>query len=218
MLKYKCLVLDHDDTVVKSTPLIHYPAFLMTLERLRPDVKMTLDDFLLYCFDPGFNSLCYDILKFSEDDMNVQYDIWNDYVSSHVPKFFEGFDRIIKKQKDEGGLVCVVSHSNSDSITRDYIENCGIKPDAIFGWDLGEEKRKPNPYPLLEIMRMYGLSQKDLLMVDDLKPGFDMAKSVDVDFACAGWSNEIEKISEFMKKHCDYYFDSVQKLEQFLFK
>jgi len=24
MLKYKCLVLDHDDTVVKSTPEIHF--------------------------------------------------------------------------------------------------------------------------------------------------------------------------------------------------
>ena len=25
MLRYPCLVLDHDDTVVQSTPTIHYP-------------------------------------------------------------------------------------------------------------------------------------------------------------------------------------------------
>ncbi len=28
-LKYKCLVLDHDDTVMDSTRLIHHPAFLV---------------------------------------------------------------------------------------------------------------------------------------------------------------------------------------------
>ena len=26
-LRYKCLVLDHDDTVMDSTRLIHHPAF-----------------------------------------------------------------------------------------------------------------------------------------------------------------------------------------------
>ena len=34
MLKYPCLVLDHDDTVVRSTPTIHYPAFVETLKAL----------------------------------------------------------------------------------------------------------------------------------------------------------------------------------------
>ncbi|HOK48860.1 MAG TPA: hydrolase, partial [Sedimentibacter sp.] len=30
-MKYKCLVLDHDDTAVKSTPDIHYPSFVKAL-------------------------------------------------------------------------------------------------------------------------------------------------------------------------------------------
>ena len=34
-LRYKCLVLDHDDTAVQSTPEIHYPAFCETVETLR---------------------------------------------------------------------------------------------------------------------------------------------------------------------------------------
>ena len=34
-MKYKCLVLDHDDTTVNSTPCIHYPAFLKILEEIR---------------------------------------------------------------------------------------------------------------------------------------------------------------------------------------
>ena len=218
MLKYRCLVLDHDDTVVKSTPSIHYPSFQKTLEKIRPDIKMSLEDFLLYCFEPGFSLLCSDVLKFNDDEMNIQSTVWSEYVSKNIPDFYEGFESIIKRQKDEGGLVCVVSHSNSVNIIRDYKANGLVEPDMVFGWELGEDKRKPNPYPLKEIMRAYNLKPSELLMVDDLKPGFDMAKACNVDFACAGWSNQIPKIVEYMKKNCDYYFDSVKKLEEFLFK
>lgn len=218
MLKYRCLVLDHDDTVAKSTPEIHYPAFLNTLAALRPNIKMTLEEFILYCFDPGFQSLCVDILKFNEQEMEYEYRTWKEFAGSHVPEFYRGVQSIVRRQKDEGGLVCVVSHSCSDNILRDYQENCGILPDLIFGWELGAEKRKPNPYPLQEIMRTYKLAPNELLMVDDLKPGYEMARSCGVDFACAGWSNTIPSIAEYMKKNCNYYFDEVPKLEKMLFE
>ena len=32
-LRYRCLVLDHDDTAVMSTPLIHYPAHVKAMKR-----------------------------------------------------------------------------------------------------------------------------------------------------------------------------------------
>lgn len=48
MLRYPCLVLDHDDTVVQSTPTVNYPSFLETLKVLRPEMKMTLEQFLRY--------------------------------------------------------------------------------------------------------------------------------------------------------------------------
>ena len=47
-MRYQCLVLDHDDTVVNSTASVNYPAFVQTLRTLRPDVHMTLDDFFSY--------------------------------------------------------------------------------------------------------------------------------------------------------------------------
>lgn len=217
MLKYKCLVLDHDDTVVRSTPEIHYPSFLKTLEVLRPDERVTLEEFILHSFDPGFISMCNDHFQFTEEEMDFEVRTWRDYVSQHIPKIYEGFDQIIHQQKKEGGLVCVVSHSCSDYIERDYKKNFGIVPDMIFGWELGEEQRKPNPYPLEEIMSTYDLVPSDLIMVDDLKPGFDMAKKCNVEFACAGWSNQIPRIAEYMKQNCNNYFDKVHKLEKFLF-
>ena len=45
-MKYKALVLDHDDTSVKNTPEIHYPAFLKTLELLRPGEKLSLGELM----------------------------------------------------------------------------------------------------------------------------------------------------------------------------
>ena len=72
-MRYQCLVLDHDDTVVNSTATINYPAFVQTLQKLRPDVHMTLDDFFSYSFEPGFGTLCSDILGFSDAEMDIQY-------------------------------------------------------------------------------------------------------------------------------------------------
>lgn len=218
MLKYKCIVLDHDDTVVNSTSEIHFPVFKKTLSALRPHIELTLDQFIMYCFNPGFNALCFDILKFTEEEMKYQLTTWNEYVQQHIPKSYTGFERIIQRQKQEGGLICVVSHSYSENIKRDYIKNFGITPDMIFGWDRSVEERKPNPYPLEEIMRTYNLKSKELIMIDDLKPGYDMAKSCNVDFVSAGWSHTNNSIIEFMKKNCDYYFNKVEDLEKLLFE
>ena len=38
MLKYPCLVLDHDDTVVQSMKTLSYPFWCMELELFRPGV------------------------------------------------------------------------------------------------------------------------------------------------------------------------------------
>ena len=41
-MKYKCLVLDHDDTVVDSTASIHYPAFLEAAEEEKLDAAAAI--------------------------------------------------------------------------------------------------------------------------------------------------------------------------------
>jgi phosphoglycolate phosphatase/pyrophosphatase PpaX len=35
-LRYRCLLVDHDDTAVDSTSAVHYPAHLEALRELRP--------------------------------------------------------------------------------------------------------------------------------------------------------------------------------------
>ena len=57
MLKYPCLVLDHDDTVVNSTAVIHFPSFQAYLDRVRPGVTYTLEEYFRKNFDPGIMPL-----------------------------------------------------------------------------------------------------------------------------------------------------------------
>ena len=215
-MKYKCLVLDHDDTAVKSTPDIHYPSFVKALKSLRPEIELSLNDFVNYCFAPGFSGLCKDVLKFSDVEQQYQYKIWKDYVNENSPDFYPGFPELIKEYKKSGGIICVVSHSESEQITRDYTLHCGLKPDLIFGWELDEHQRKPNSYPIIEIMKRFNLNNTEMLVLDDSKPGLDMARSCNIVFAAAGWSHSVPEIEEYMRINSDYYFSTVDEFKEFI--
>lgn len=218
-MKYKCLILDHDDTVAKSTPDIHYPSFIEALKVLRPNYSnISLEEFILKCFNPGFSELCKNILHFNDKEQEYQYNIWTNYTKTNIPEFYAGFKELINDFKKNGGIVCVSSHSESHRIKRDYIVNCGIEPDKIFGWDIDEDKRKPSPYSIEETIRLFKLKQEDILVVDDLKPGLDMANAGGVDFASAGWSHLIPEIINYMKDNSKYYLRDVKELRNLIFE
>ena len=216
-LKYKCLVLDHDDTVVNSTATIHYPSFMEYCHKRFPNINITLEEYIKYNFDPGVVPFFKNICGMSDEDMKDEQDFWIEYVKNHVPKAYPGIKEIIEEYKKRGGIVAVVSHSYSENILRDYKENGLPMPDITFGWEIPRELRKPSPWALEQIMKKYNLSNSDLVVIDDLKPGYDMAKSVSVPFIAAGWSNDIEEIETFMRNHCDKYCKSVSELYSYLF-
>ena len=215
-MRYKCLVFDHDDTVVNSTATIHYPSFLNYLAQYRPDMSCSLEKYFLRNFEPGFIPMCREDYGMTDADLDVEVVFWQEYVEKNIPAAYAGIREIMLRQKAEGGLLCVVSHSLEKNIRRDYAANDLPQPDMVFGWDLPMERRKPNPFPLEEIMRTYGLAPGELLMIDDLKPGFDMASSCGVDFAAAGWANDIQEIERFMRQNSRYYCKTVEELDRFL--
>ncbi len=218
MLKYPCLVLDHDDTVVQSETGINYPFFCYILDKFRPGTKITLDEYVHGCCQLGFAGMCREKYAFTEAEIQEEYLGWKDYVRSHIPEPFAGIGEIIHKQKAEGGMLCVVSHSSVENITRDYQTHFGILPDAIYGWDLPERQRKPDPFPLEDIMARYGFSPRELLVVDDMKPAYDMASKAGVPIAFAGWGRHaFPELSRQMRLLCDFSFDSTQQLRDFLF-
>lgn len=217
-LKVKCLVLDHDDTVVKSTPEINFPAFLQSLKELRNGMTMSYEQFVEYNFNPGFYELCYDILHYTPEEVRYQEKIWQEAAAKTIPDVYEGLPEILHDFVQNGGKICVSSHSMRATILRDY-EAAGLpEPELIFDWACPEGKRKPHPYALQETMRILELKPQELLMVDDLKPGYDMARACGVPFACAGWSdNQIPVVREYMRKYCDYYLWTTGELERVLY-
>ena len=217
-MKYPCLVLDHDDTVVMSTPDVHYPSFLEAMKLLRPDMQVpTLSAFIRASCDPGILVYFTDVVGLSDEEMVIEQRIWRQHTQVSLPEPYEGFGQLLKRYRKTGGKVCVVSHSHRDNIERHYAAQFGFVPDMTFGWERPEHERKPHPFPLQRIMDEFALSPKSILMVDDLKPGMDMAMSAGVDFAWAGWSHTAPVVSDFMHAHAQYRFDTVKALEAFLF-
>ena len=218
MPKYKCLVLDHDDTVVQTEKTIGYPYFCYILDQFRPGETISFQDYVHDCHNVGFAEMCRRRWQFTEKEQKDEYMGWMDYVLTHVPEIFTGIDRIIRRQKEEGGLICVVSHSSYDNIVRDYSTHFGFLPDGIYGCDLPEEQCKPNPYPLEHIMQTYGFTPEQMLVVDDLKAAWQMCSRVNVPIAFAAWSKTgLPEITAEMRELCDFTFYAVTELEEFLF-
>ena len=218
MLKFPCLVLDHDDTVVQSEATVNYPFFCQILDSFRPGTKITLREYTDGCYRLGFANMCRQRFSFTEQEILEEYTGWKEYIKTHIPDPFPGIGDVIRKQKALGGKVCVVSHSCNENITRDYSRNFGILPDDIFGWDLPEELRKPNDYALKVIMETYGFSPQELLVVDDMKLAYTMAKKQQVPIAFAAWGRKnCPAICEEMRRICDFSFDTPQEFGNFLF-
>ena len=216
-MKYKCLILDHDDTVMDSTTHVHHPAFLVALAELRPGATISLEDYFRMNFHPGFLQYCAETLHFTEAEYARELEIWKDYVRDHIPAVFPGMARIIRRQKAEGGLVCVISHSFDFNIRRDYEANGLPQPDAVYGWELPRELRKPDPWALNQVLERFNLNPEDCLVVDDLKPGYDMAQAAGVPFAAACWAYDIPEIRSFMEENCRLSFTAPAALETYLF-
>lgn len=218
MLKYPCLLLDHDDTVVQSERSINYPYFCYILNHFRPGTNISWEQYSYGCFHLGFADMCRNWYSFTEEELEEEYLGWKAYIMEHIPPVFPGIVDVIRRYKAEGGKIFVVSHSSRDNITRDYSAYIGFLPDEIYGWDLPEHLRKPATYAIEEIARKYGFGPNEMLVVDDMKPAYDMAKAAGVPIAFAAWGRLDQKeIRSFMESHCDFSFCSPEELAEFLF-
>lgn len=179
-------------------------------------MECSLEHYFRKNFDPGFLEMCRGEYGMTEEDLADETQFWRAYVSNHIPEAYTGIREIMERHKEQGGILCVVSHSFEDNILRDFAYNGLPTPDAVYGWSRPEQERKPHAFPLEDIMRRFSLRPEEILMIDDLKPGFEMAKSCGVDFAAAGWSNRIPEIESFLREGAEQYFTSVEELSAYL--
>lgn len=218
-LRYKCLVIDHDDTAVNSTATIHYPAYVDIMRTMRPGhTIISLEEFLTWNSDVGLTAYYKQELGMTDEEIEAEHQIWLRFATERAPEFYEGFLDLLDAHRARGGLIVVASHSDRELIERDYrlARAEELLPDVIFGWDADEKRRKPNPYPIEEIQRAFGLHAEEVLVVDDLKPGVLMAKAAGVNAAGAGWGHRVPEIEQYMRANCTRYFSAVDSLTDYV--
>ncbi len=213
-MKPKCLVLDHDDTAVDSTASVHYPAHLEVMKRLRPDMPIIdLDEWFEKNFHPGIMTFFTEELALSPEEMEEEYRIWQEFNAERNPPFYDGLPGLLSEYIAAGGILAVVSHSTEENIRRHYSHGApGVEPRFVFGWDYAPEKRKPSPWPILKILEETGLDASDVLVVDDLKPGVEMARAAGTRVAAAGWGHAVPSIRKAMEDLCDFWLPDIAAL------
>lgn len=218
-LRFQCLLLDHDDTTVRGTEEVHYPAHVEVMRQLRPGTEAcSLNEWFSANHNPGIMS--YLTSMFDTEEMKREHVIWNEAMAQRSPSFYEGMAELLAKFKAAGGRIAVVSHSPANVIEQHYKHHplaSEIQPDLIFGWDADAAKRKPSAAPALEVMQRLALRADQCLVLDDLAPGVKMARSAGVAVAGSGWGHSIPEIEEFMRRECDFYFNTVGEFADFLF-
>ena len=218
MLKYQCLVLDHDDTVVQTEKAIGYPYFRDYIARIRPGMTLSYEEYVRDCNNMVFADMCRKRWQFTDSELEEEYLGWKEYSRQNTPPLCPGIDRIIRKHKELGGILCVSSLSTKEIIERDFYHHFGFLPDAVYDYDLPTDRRKPATYALENIMETFNLQPADLIMIDDMKLGWKMAKDVGVATGFAGWSKiEFPELTKEMNALCDYTFPTTAQLELFLF-
>ena len=218
-IRFKCLILDHDDTAVDSAASVHFPAHLECIRVLRPERPApTFEDWILANFH-GIMEYLVGTLGLTEKELETEYRIWRSYATQRTPVFFPGFLDAVAAYRTAGGKVAVISHSEADVIRHHY-RDAGVPeafPDLIFGWTKDEDKRKPSPWPVRQALACFQLRPGEALIVDDLKPGVLMSKATGVPAAGAGWGYDIPEIEAYMRAHTIAYFKTVMEFHQFLF-
>ncbi|AHC14404.1 HAD family hydrolase [Salinispira pacifica] len=219
-MKYRCILIDHDDTAVNSTPSVHHPAHVEQMKRLgREEQTRNLEDWFRLNYHPGIHHFLEKELALNEKDALLCYNVWREYTQSRVPPFFPGMLDLLSEVVRQGGVVAVVSHSEVDIIRRHYElqqDVPGFMPAEIFGWTGDPTKAKPHVYPVEEMIRRHALKPEEIIMIDDLKPGIEMSRRAGIASMGAGWSHAIPEIRKDISEMADYYFTSVEDAARWL--
>jgi phosphoglycolate phosphatase/pyrophosphatase PpaX len=180
---------------------------------LRPGVPSPSLEAFYLMLHRGFAEHLRGELHFTDEEMREEYRIWRSYVDRRLPSFHGGFVEVLRGHQASGGLVAVVSHSDVQVIRRDYAAGApDIRLDAVYGWHEEEKLRKPSIYPLLDLMERLRLEPRELLVLDDLAPGVQMARRAGVDVAAAGWAHRLPEIEAYMRRECSFYLESTAEL------
>ncbi|KAL7714586.1 hypothetical protein QTN25_007891 [Entamoeba marina] len=179
LLRYKCIIIDHDDTTVNSTPTLHYESYAQFMKENKQEEPISIQEWYSQIWGLNMSVFLVEKLKLSEEDLPVINKKWYELFCNKTQEMFEGFYEMLVEFRKIGGIVCVCSHSETSVVKKFYEQynNGKFIPDQIYGYDKNCPKKcKPYTYPIEDIMNKYHLDKESIVVIDDLDHGFNMAK------------------------------------------
>lgn len=146
----------------------------------------------------------------------MEYATWKKHTQSKQAPPFDGWNELLNQFKAKGGIIIVVSYSESAEIKRDYLDHFNLLPDRIYGYDAGPENIKPHIKPILDVQKDFYLRKEDICVIDDMPVGLAMAEKAEVDFIWAKWSHSDERLLEHIKKTSQHACSDVHQLKLYL--
>lgn len=202
-LKKKCIIFDHDDTLIDSQLTVHYPIFLETLDLLRPEVEYpSFSEFVTQSNMYGFEGYIKSMYHFNEKEVKIEIDLWRKKVKQSNADVFKEVADVIDEFVKSNGILIVYSYSESDMIVKDYKRIFDFTPHEIIGFDNHKHLQKPNRLPILHMMAKYNLTSNECVLIDDMPLLMETAKRLNMDMIGANWA----KGSQYLwnKKHHDH--------------
>ncbi len=221
LVRFKAIIIGHDDTVVDSSRLIHHPAHIESMRVLRPDhIPCSLSEWFSINASPGGLMKYYQDLQFTKEEYQKEHEMWLQYSqATHIPRFYDGILTLLKKIQSAGVPIIICSNSPSSQIIRHYV-GTGVFPNAIYGWNPDKTLNKPHPWPVHDTVRRLGLtSPNEVCVIDDMTPGIKMARIAGAFPICAAWGPTFDlchDVRQYMKDNSVYICPTVNDLANML--
>ena len=226
-IRYKAIMIDHDDTTVDSTPKINYLSYVNFCNTIMKDrtyyTMLNLQQWYELLWEDKYYDHIKNVMKLEKHELDLEYDMWLEFIKDKHPTFFPGFHEMLVEYKKRGGIIAIVSHCDEVAIRRHYAEyqceneNDRIVPDIVYGYIKGKpELNKPNVYPVEDFKKKFNLKNEDICVIDDLSPGLIMGNNAGIDSIGVVYGEGHETIADKIKEISKYVFDSVDELSNFL--
>lgn len=180
---YKCIALDVDGTLIDTERAIFHSLGKVLQEELGREFtekEMEISIGML-----GEHTL--ELFKVPNPKEALLR--WYGYLADSRPMnvFFPGMELTIRKLKEAGVIMAVVTSRKSFELSEDplFISIQHLFDEVVTS-DLVEFP-KPHPGPLLRLMERQGLKAHEILFVGDTIHDSRCAESAGVDFVLAGW-------------------------------
>lgn len=171
-------VFDFDDTIVDSTPKIHYEAYKQFCE-LTNKKYLSLKEYYCELFNKTYVEFLKD-MNLTDEEYKLEYQNWKKYTSTHHPIPFNKILSLLEYINLKGHKLVICSQSDRKTI-ENFFTKTFVKVDLIIAGDrIHPERNKPYNYPINLIKKQFNVDNSQIIVVDDMKPGLLMAKNNDV--------------------------------------